>query len=166
MEVVVCGLRHRLLLSLRPSYKNGYSRIQVQLFPPADSGVYSYFHRVYRHKGYYHVHYNHFDSYPEGWTFAVYISRLEAHSFVQGLGVQVAAEVPRDPEAYKAWLERLRKSLDADFEENKSQIDSLAMDYFITKEQADFENDIMIEWVYEIDLDHEVFLGRCLAFVF
>lgn len=78
----------------------------------------------------------------------------------------MAAEVPRDPEAYKAWLERLRKSLDADFEENKSQINSLAMDYFITKEQADFENDIMIEWVYEIDLDHEVFLGRCLAFVF
>jgi hypothetical protein len=74
----------------------------------------------------------------------------------------VAAEVPRDPEAYKEWLERLRKSLDADFEENKSQVDSL--DYFITKEQP--LGDVFIEWVYEIDLDHEVFLGRCLAFVF
>jgi hypothetical protein len=93
---------------------------------------------------------------------SLYISRLEAHSFVQGLGVQVAAEVPRDPEAYKEWLERLRKSLDADFEENKSQVDSL--DYFITKEQP--LGDVFIEWVYEIDLDHEVFLGRCLAFVF
>ncbi|KAJ7799962.1 hypothetical protein B0H14DRAFT_2901377 [Mycena olivaceomarginata] len=82
------------------------------------------------------------------------IITLEAHSFVQGLGVQVAAEVPRDPEAYKEWLERLRKSLDADFEENKSQVDSL--DYFITKEQP--LGDVFIEWVYEIDLDHEVFL--------
>ncbi|KAJ6488273.1 hypothetical protein C8R47DRAFT_511968 [Mycena vitilis] len=96
-------------------------------------------YRAYRHKGYYHVRYNHYDSYPDG------------------LGVQVAAEIPRDPEAYKRWLEVLRENLDRDYENNKDGVDSDdGGDYFITKTQP--TNDIMIEWVYEIDLDHEVFL--------
>ncbi|KAJ7645926.1 hypothetical protein DFH06DRAFT_1050533 [Mycena polygramma] len=96
-------------------------------------------YRAYRHKGYYHVHYNHYDSYPDG------------------LGVQVAAEIPRDPEAYKRWLDVLRENLDQDYENNKDAVDSDGDgDYFITKTQP--TNDIMIEWVYEIDLDHEVFL--------
>ncbi|KAJ6497416.1 hypothetical protein C8R45DRAFT_982834 [Mycena sanguinolenta] len=93
-------------------------------------------YRVYRHNGYYHVHYNHWDSYPEG------------------LGVKVAAEIPHNPEAYKEWLERLRKSLD-ELEKNQSET-NYESNYFITQERP--ANDIMIEWVYEIDLDHEVFL--------
>ncbi|KAK7057778.1 polymerase II transcription elongation factor [Favolaschia claudopus] len=100
-------------------------------------------YRVYRYKGYYHVHYNHYDSYPAG------------------LGVQVAAGVPRDADEYRAWLDRLRQSLDKDVEvfeeDNKANYDDAG--YFITKVQP--TNDIMIEWVYEIDLDHEVFLVDC-----
>ncbi|KAJ7252429.1 hypothetical protein B0H12DRAFT_619633 [Mycena haematopus] len=93
-------------------------------------------YRVYRHKGYYHVHYNHWDSYPAGY------------------GIEVAAEVPRDPKEYKEWLERLRKSLEEQFEA-KYKLGTMGSDY-ITEEQP--LNDIMIQWVYELDLDHEVFL--------
>ncbi|KAJ7125391.1 hypothetical protein C8R44DRAFT_782993 [Mycena epipterygia] len=96
-------------------------------------------YRVYRHKGWYHVRYNHWDSYPDG------------------LGVEVASEVPTgDAKAYKAWLDNLRKILDSDFEKNKHAIESDNIDYFITRKQP--RTNIMIEWVYEIDLDHEVFL--------
>ncbi|KAJ6593194.1 hypothetical protein B0H19DRAFT_975817 [Mycena capillaripes] len=97
-------------------------------------------YRVYRHRGYYHVHYNHYDSYPDG------------------LGIQVAAEVPCDDEAYKKWLENLRVALDRDFALNVARVDAEdgGYDYFITKNQP--TNDIFIEWIYEIDLDHEVFL--------
>ncbi|KAJ7176663.1 hypothetical protein C8R46DRAFT_1076948 [Mycena filopes] len=93
-------------------------------------------YRVYRWKGYYHVHYNHYDSYPDG------------------LGVQVASEIPvGDEETYKKWLENIRAGLDEDVEQNKEQIDGDRDEYFITTEQP--TNDIFIEWVYEIDLDHE-----------
>ncbi|KAJ7176694.1 hypothetical protein C8R46DRAFT_988849 [Mycena filopes] len=96
-------------------------------------------YRVYRWKGYYHVHYNHYDSYPDG------------------LGVQVASEIPvGDEETYKKWLENIRAGLDEDVKQNKEQIDGDRDEYFITTEQP--TNDLFIEWVYEIDLDHEVFL--------
>ncbi|KAF8150510.1 hypothetical protein K438DRAFT_1865528 [Mycena galopus ATCC 62051] len=95
-------------------------------------------YRVYRHKGYYHVHYNHWDSYPSN------------------LGVKVAAEIPRGEEEYKKWLKNLREELDHHFENSKDGVDSNGDDYRITTERP--TNDIMIEWVYEIDLDHEVFL--------
>ncbi|KAF8161758.1 hypothetical protein K438DRAFT_306548 [Mycena galopus ATCC 62051] len=80
-------------------------------------------------------------------------------SYPAGLGVDVAQEVPRDSEAYKAWLESLAKSLDELVEEHKTEIDSefdLGSDYFISKERP--FHFLTIEWVYEIDLDHEVFL--------
>ncbi|KAJ7350708.1 hypothetical protein DFH08DRAFT_776959 [Mycena albidolilacea] len=95
-------------------------------------------YRVYRHKGYYHVHYNHWDSYPSN------------------LGVKVAAEVPQNEEEYRKWLKNLREALDHHFENNKDHIDSEGAAYRITTSQV--TNDIWIEWIYEIDLDHEVFL--------
>ncbi|KAJ7768285.1 hypothetical protein B0H16DRAFT_312852 [Mycena metata] len=97
-------------------------------------------YRVYRWKGYYHVQYNHYDSYPDG------------------LGVQIASEIPvRDEESYKQWLQAMRDSLDEDLENNKDLIDEIGDGrYFITTNQP--TTDIFIEWVYEIDLDHEVFL--------
>ncbi|KAF7350872.1 polymerase II transcription elongation factor [Mycena sanguinolenta] len=109
--------------------------------------------RVYRHNGYYHVHYHSWDSYPER------------------LGVEVAEEVPRDPEKYQEWLERFRQSLDDDVKAYKSEIKS-RIDFFV--EDGDYiilnerpfihlmitmkisPNDIA--WTYELDLDHEVFL--------
>ncbi|KAJ6631367.1 hypothetical protein B0H10DRAFT_490391 [Mycena sp. CBHHK59/15] len=50
----------------------------------------------------------------------------------------------------------MRESLDRSFEQNKDNLESGDMEYNITRQQP--MNDIFIEWVYEIDLDHEVFL--------
>ncbi|KAJ7033442.1 hypothetical protein C8F04DRAFT_1104747 [Mycena alexandri] len=96
-------------------------------------------YRVYRHKGYYHVHYNHYDSYPSG------------------LGVKVASEVPLgDEEVYQKWLKKLREALDHHFEQNRELIGTESGAYYISTEAP--SNDLWIEWMYEIDLDHEVFL--------
>ncbi|KAJ7645938.1 hypothetical protein DFH06DRAFT_580166 [Mycena polygramma] len=95
-------------------------------------------YKVYRHKGYYYVHYNHSDSYP-----SVY-------------GIQVAAEIPRDAESYRMWLEDLRGALDRRFEDEKEQLDCPNGSELLTKERP--ANDLVIEWIYEFDLDHEVFL--------
>ncbi|KAJ6516798.1 hypothetical protein C8R47DRAFT_405219 [Mycena vitilis] len=50
----------------------------------------------------------------------------------------------------------MRQNLDQDYESKKDSIDSDNDDYFITKARP--TNNTMIEWVYEIDLDNEVFL--------
>ncbi|KAJ7744687.1 hypothetical protein B0H16DRAFT_1559846 [Mycena metata] len=93
-------------------------------------------YRVYRHKGYYHVHYNQFDSYP------------------RDLGVEVASEVPlRDEQAYRNWLKKLREALDHHFEQNKERIGIESGAYYISNEAPSIDI-----WMYEIDLDHEVFL--------
>ncbi|KAJ7033445.1 hypothetical protein C8F04DRAFT_1104758 [Mycena alexandri] len=98
-------------------------------------------YKVYRHKGYYHVHPLHFASYPDG------------------LGVVVAGEVPIGPEeAYQNWLKKLREELDHQLDQNRELIgiDPESSAYFISTEAP--SNDQWIEWIYEIDLDHEVFL--------
>ncbi|KAJ7672112.1 hypothetical protein B0H17DRAFT_989058 [Mycena rosella] len=96
-------------------------------------------HKVYRHKGWYHVYYNHYDSYPSNF------------------GLKVAAEIPvGDEKVYKEWLEQLREQMDKHFEENKDVLETYQDANIITQTQS--VADIMIEWVYEIDLDHEVFL--------
>ncbi|KAJ7286897.1 hypothetical protein C8J57DRAFT_1282297 [Mycena rebaudengoi] len=96
-------------------------------------------YRVYRHRGWYHIHYNHRDSYPEG------------------LGWDMASEVPTgNPEAYRKWLESLRALLDTKLEENPDglQYDD-EEDYQIMRQMVPTTP---FEWVYELDLDHEVFL--------
>ncbi|KAJ7487209.1 hypothetical protein B0H11DRAFT_2014764 [Mycena galericulata] len=87
----------------------------------------------YYHKGWYHVHYNRYDSYPEG------------------LGIQVASQIPR-------WLEDLRESLDRDLEEAKRtgmlETEHVNRNYTQTAPL----NGLYIEWMYEMDLDREIFL--------
>ncbi|KAF1960912.1 hypothetical protein CC80DRAFT_489144 [Byssothecium circinans] len=46
---------------------------------------------AYKYRGRYYVYYNHWDSYPEG------------------LGKELAGNVPSDPDKFKAWLESMRK---------------------------------------------------------
>jgi hypothetical protein len=83
------------------------------------------------------------------------------HAPSQDLGIKVATEIPHDAEAYKLWIEKLREALDHHFEQKKDEIDSPnGLNYRITTERP--LNDLWIEWVYEIDLDHEVFLGKSL----
>ncbi|KAJ7033441.1 hypothetical protein C8F04DRAFT_624893 [Mycena alexandri] len=96
---------------------------------------------VYRHNGYYHAHYNAYDSYPEE------------------LGVRVAAEIPLgDEQAYQEWLRNLRKALDYHLEMNQHRVGSQEFGddhngYLISEEPTPTE-----VYKYEIDLDHEVFL--------
>ncbi|KAJ6593218.1 hypothetical protein B0H19DRAFT_1365350 [Mycena capillaripes] len=108
--------------------------------------------RLYRRSRYYHVHYNHCDSYPEN------------------LGIKVAVEVPRDEEACKTWIEKLCQALDYHFEQKKDRVDSPGgkYGYRITTERPEnqAENNRRIEWVYEIDVDHEVFLGESETYQF
>lgn len=70
----------------------------------------------------------------------------------------MAAEVPQNEEEYRKWLKNLREALDHHFENNKDHIDSEGAAYRITTSQV--ANDLWIEWTYEIDLDHEVFLSE------
>ncbi|KAJ7744688.1 hypothetical protein B0H16DRAFT_1889631 [Mycena metata] len=99
--------------------------------------------RVYRHRGYYHSHYNPYDSYPAG------------------LGVEVAAEIPLgDAKAYQEWLENLRTALDHHLEMNRERIGSEEGNYLITDSPVEGHD---VSFVYEIDLDHEVFLGKCIV---
>ncbi|KAF7294043.1 polymerase II transcription elongation factor [Mycena kentingensis (nom. inval.)] len=94
-------------------------------------------YKVYRHKGFYYIYYNHYDSYPSG------------------LGVNFKAQIPKDKAEYERWLERERAEFDQVFEENKDRIDDDDSDIGISREAP--QNDLFIEWIYEIDLDNEVF---------
>ncbi|THH00991.1 hypothetical protein EW026_g1627 [Hermanssonia centrifuga] len=104
-------------------------------------------YKVYRHKRWYFVYYNHYDSYPEG------------------LGVELLSSIPTDPEEFQKWLQARRASLDkllAEREELLATDEKLDADeeerrlgVLITREQP--SNDIMIEWVYEFDLDRLIF---------
>lgn len=109
-------------------------------------------YRVIRFRNRYYRFYNHYDSYPEG------------------LGKDIATQIPQDPAAYQKWLTQQRQEalewhnaleqflcrnnaeeLDAD-QENPWGVD--------TEDLPDFKprlNDLYIEWVYTIDLDNEVF---------
>ena len=99
-------------------------------------------YKVYRHKGRYFRRYNHLDSYP-----SVY-------------GLKVLREVPKTPDDFQRWLKTIREELDSICNDlaGSSSEDSDCLGYnglVITKTQP--QTDIMIEWVYEIDLDNLVF---------
>ena len=94
--------------------------------------------KVYRHKGRYYVYCNHSDSYPSG------------------LGLQVLHEIPRDvsKEEFEEWV---RTSLEYVYAQRDSRMlnDPNDSTNYVSDKQP--ENDLFIEWVYEIDLDNLVF---------
>ena len=125
-------------------------------------------YRVTRFRGRYYRFYNHWDSYPEG------------------LGKNIAKDIPADPAAYQEWLaQRRQEALEwhnalerflcrksaEDLDEPAKDVEELEFEEETSVEQSqpwgvatdvlpDFTpafNDLYIEWVYTIDLDNEVF---------
>src|ERR1700722_4378887 len=105
---------------------------------------------VYRHRGRYFARYNHWDSYPSG------------------LGLTVLQGIPRPDataEDFEKWLRVTREWLDSildrlpkeleDGNGEEVEVDQLT----VTSTQP--TNDLFIEWVYELDLDHLVFHVDC-----
>ncbi|KDQ19329.1 hypothetical protein BOTBODRAFT_27915 [Botryobasidium botryosum FD-172 SS1] len=98
--------------------------------------------KVYRHRARYFVHYNHWDSYPEGF------------------GVHVLSEIPQG-EAFEEWLALMRKQLDRELKEWEasgcpSRKDQKTFPDWVVEAQAT-SNEFDAEWIYEIDLDRLVF---------
>jgi hypothetical protein len=97
-------------------------------------------YKVYRHNGLYFVYYNQWDSYPDHF------------------GLVVLHEIPRgsSKEEFEEWVKLTRQNLDAQYEELK--------DLEIYSEPAyvsDKQPRKILDWTYEIDLDHLVFLVNC-----
>jgi hypothetical protein len=92
-------------------------------------------YRVFRHKGRYFVYYNHCDSYPSG------------------LGLGVLHGIPRNvsKKEFEEWVKLTGERLDAQYESLKKSSGG----HYVTEEQP--ENDLFIEWIYEIGLDNIVF---------
>jgi hypothetical protein len=93
--------------------------------------------KVYRWKGRYFVYYNHWDSYPSHF------------------GLKVLHEIPRNvsKEDFEEWVRLTRENLDAQYEELRDLDED--MNPYVTERQP--QNDLFIEWIYEIDLDNLVF---------
>ncbi|KAG7448537.1 uncharacterized protein BT62DRAFT_1074107 [Guyanagaster necrorhizus] len=100
---------------------------------------------VYRWRGWYFIQYSHLDSYPDG------------------LGLIVCGNVPSadcDPQVFDNWFKRATRRLDGDLEKYRvekrcRQTLQVNDNYSISRKQP--QNDIFIEWIYEIDLDNLVF---------
>ncbi|KAI0263327.1 hypothetical protein BGY98DRAFT_1182102 [Russula aff. rugulosa BPL654] len=96
--------------------------------------------KVYRHrdKGRYYVYYNHRDSYPHG------------------LRLQVLDGIPRDvsKEVFEKWVKDTREDVYAE-RDSPELNDPDDSSNFVSDKQPD--NDFLIEWIYEIDLDNLVF---------
>ncbi|KDQ19331.1 hypothetical protein BOTBODRAFT_436042 [Botryobasidium botryosum FD-172 SS1] len=92
-------------------------------------------YRVYRHRGRYHVTYNHYDSYPSNY------------------GVNVLSQVPPPPH-FEEWAAEMRKYLDVFFEKSEQGTLPESDEFALPTRPA---KDPLIEWVYEIDLDRLVF---------
>ncbi|KDQ25161.1 hypothetical protein PLEOSDRAFT_1084820 [Pleurotus ostreatus PC15] len=82
---------------------------------------------VYRCRGKFSTAYNHSDSYPDG------------------LGRTMVNSIPHDPSVYKTWLEEMRTEYDSPDSDGRE-----------TRETRPLP-DLFLEYVYEVDLDDEVF---------
>lgn len=105
--------------------------------------------RVVRFRKRYYIFFNQFDSYPDG------------------LGKQVAAQIPADAKEYQQWLDAQRKSAEK-WEALYEDFLSIKPGNQVTTDIPDFMhqhypsllaplNDTWIEWIYTMDLDREVF---------
>ncbi|KAF4591322.1 hypothetical protein EYR40_009925 [Pleurotus pulmonarius] len=94
--------------------------------------------RVYRRRGKFFAFYNHSDSYPAG------------------LGVEMVESIPRDPSEYAAWLEKTRAEYDR-LLEGKSELSGEDKSNSLEIHETRPTTDLFVEYVYEIDLDDEVF---------
>lgn len=105
--------------------------------------------RVVRFRKRYYIFFNQFDSYPDG------------------LGKQVAAQIPADAKEYQQWLDAQRKSAEK-WEALYEDFLSIKPGNQVTTDIPDFMrqnyptllaplNDTWIEWIYTVDLDREVF---------
>ena len=105
--------------------------------------------KAWRFRKRYYFQYNHWDSYPEG------------------LGSQIASEIPSEHEQYISWLAAQRKqaeiresrwdeylTVDPDIEDPTVDLDF--MDEYHPSSLVPL-NDTYIEWVYILDLDREIF---------
>lgn len=90
--------------------------------------------KVYRHKGRYYVYYRRRDSYP------------------CGLGLQVLHEIPRNvsKEEFEEWLRGTREYVHAQHDSLALNDDALHSRNYVSDERP--ENNVFIEWIYEIDL--------------
>jgi hypothetical protein len=98
-------------------------------------------YKAYRHKGLYFVYYNQWDSY------------------LTHFGLKVLHEIPRasSKEEFEEWARSIREYLDAQYEELKDLPIHSGPAYVADKQPIRG----MVEWTYEIDLDHLVFLVDC-----
>ncbi|CCL98865.1 uncharacterized protein FIBRA_00872 [Fibroporia radiculosa] len=98
-------------------------------------------YKMYRHKKRYIRYYNQYDSYSEG------------------LGLDLLETIPKDPAEFQTWLTNTRASLDTQLEDWESLDErerSSSATYSISTVLP--WNDLHIQWVYEMNLDHLVFL--------
>lgn len=106
---------------------------------------------VYRYRAKYVATYNHYDSYPENF------------------GVQMVNTIPRGQSVYKKWLEKMRGLFERlfrragvveeecdDGDDERYHDDDLDIEEVKISEERRYP-DMLIEYVYEIDLDDEVF---------
>lgn len=91
---------------------------------------------IYRYKSRYYVHFNQLDSYPSVF------------------GLEVRNKIPSGT-SFETWVERMRESLVEEYNQWVENGRQNSYEYFIADKQP--SNDLMIEWIYEIDLDRLVF---------
>jgi len=96
--------------------------------------------KVYRYKGLFLSDYGHYDE--------------ECEPDPSDYGLQILHEIPDDKEEFEEWVKIEKEYLDEQYDQWKA--DPTSLDYVdITDEQPHL--DLVVDWLYEIDLDHLVF---------